>query len=130
MMNAIPTNQPLSDRIGRQARRKRQHQRHGLRPLWFGLGMFGMVGWSIALPTLVGAALGSWLDDDRWPGQVSWTLSLILIGLALGCPETPGTGSNRRTTKMTDALPLLLDCLLAGAGRPGSPAGPFMAASG
>lgn len=76
--------QPLSDRIGRQARRKRRHQRQGLRPLWFGLGMVGMVGWSIALPTLVGAALGSWLDD-RWPGEVSWTLSLILTGLALGC---------------------------------------------
>ena len=75
---------PLSNRIGRQARRKRAHQRSGLKPLWFGLGMFGMVGWSIALPTLLGAALGSWLDK-RWPGEVSWTLSLILIGLALGC---------------------------------------------
>lgn len=54
------------------------------RAAWFGLGMFGLVGWSVAIPTLIGIALGLWLDR-RWPGQVSWTLTLLIIGVALGC---------------------------------------------
>ncbi len=46
--------------------------------------MFGLVGWSVAIPTLIGIAVGVWLDR-RWPGQVSWTLTFLIIGVALGC---------------------------------------------
>lgn len=52
--------------------------------IWSGLGLFGMVGWSIAVPTLSGAALGVWLDN-RYPESFSWTLTLLLTGLMLGC---------------------------------------------
>ncbi|MBL8252460.1 MAG: AtpZ/AtpI family protein [Candidatus Competibacter sp.] len=52
--------------------------------LWFGLGLVGMIGWSVALPTVLGALLGVWLDRV-YPGRFSWTLSLLLAGLALGC---------------------------------------------
>jgi ATP synthase protein I len=53
--------------------------------IWFGLGMFGMVGWSVALPTLAGIALGLWLDH-RYPlGSVSWTLTLLVVGVTIGC---------------------------------------------
>ena len=52
--------------------------------IWFGLGMFGMVGWSVALPTVAGGFLGVWIDT-HWPGRYSWTLMLIISGLALGC---------------------------------------------
>jgi ATP synthase protein I len=46
--------------------------------------MMGLIGWSVAIPTLLGAALGSWLD--RWhAGRHSWTLALLVAGLALGC---------------------------------------------
>jgi predicted F0F1-ATPase subunit len=31
--------------------------------VWFGLGMMGLIGWSVAVPTLLGAALGLWLDS-------------------------------------------------------------------
>ena len=51
---------------------------------WFGLGMFGVVGWSIVLPTLIGIALGSFIDS-RWPSQVSWKLTLLFVGVAIGC---------------------------------------------
>lgn len=54
------------------------------REIWFGLGMFGMVGWSVALPTLVGVAVGIWIDRT-WPGRLSWTLMLLMAGLILGC---------------------------------------------
>lgn len=34
--------------------------------------------------TLIGAALGIWLDRHV-PGQHSWTLALLVAGLTLGC---------------------------------------------
>ena len=50
----------------------------------FGSGMMGLVGWSVAIPTLLGAALGTWLDK-RHSGPHSWTLMLLIIGLMIGC---------------------------------------------
>lgn len=54
------------------------------RSVWFGLGMFGLVGWSVAIPTLIGTALGIWLDL-RSSSRYSWTLMLLIIGIGLGC---------------------------------------------
>jgi ATP synthase protein I len=50
---------------------------------WYGLGMFGLVGWSVAVPVVAGVALGLWIDR-RWPSDVSWTLTLLLAGAVLG----------------------------------------------
>ena len=48
-----------------------------------GVGTFGMIGWSIAVPTVGGAFLGLWLD--RVAAQdFSWTIALILAGVVLG----------------------------------------------
>ncbi len=52
--------------------------------IWFGLGVFGIVGWSVAIPTLMGTALGLWVDRT-WPSRFSWTLMLLILGVALGC---------------------------------------------
>ena len=46
--------------------------------------MMGLVGWSVAIPTLLGAALGIWLDQ-HYPGKHAWTLALLVVGLAVGC---------------------------------------------
>lgn len=46
--------------------------------------MMGLIGWSVAIPTLLGAGLGFWLDE-RFPGQISWTLTILLVGLIVGC---------------------------------------------
>jgi ATP synthase protein I len=51
--------------------------------VWFGLGMMGMVGWSVVVPALIGALLGTWLDK-KYPQTFSWTLSLLLSGLLMG----------------------------------------------
>lgn len=75
---------PFSRQIGAQAARKLKAQRGGERSVWFGLGMSGLIGWSVTVPTLVGAAIGLWLDR-RYPSQYSWTLMLLLIGLIVGC---------------------------------------------
>lgn len=76
--------QALDEAVGRQARRKLRARRRGDRSAWFGLGMFGLVGWSVALPTLIGTAIGLWLDE-RYTGEVSWTLTFLIIGVAVGC---------------------------------------------
>jgi ATP synthase protein I len=52
--------------------------------VWSGVGLFGLVGWSVAVPTLLGALLGTWLDE-RHSGGHSWTLPLLIAGLCLGC---------------------------------------------
>ncbi len=52
--------------------------------IWFGLGMFGLVGWSVTIPTLIGTAIGIWLDS-KFEGRQSWTLMLLIIGLVIGC---------------------------------------------
>lgn len=70
--------------VSQRAKRKLRARKRGERPAWFGLGMFGLVGWSVAIPTLAGIAFGLWLDK-RFPGEVSWTLTLMIIGVALGC---------------------------------------------
>lgn len=74
----------ISAEIGRQeARRLRARARKG-RSSWVALGLYGVVGWSIVLPTLAGIALGVWIDS-RWPSQYSWTLMLLVAGLLVGC---------------------------------------------
>ena len=74
----------FSQQVGEKAARKLKAQRHVTQTVWSGLGMMGLVGWSVAVPTLLGAALGLWLDK-RYPGGHSWTLMLLAIGLGLGC---------------------------------------------
>lgn len=72
------------DQIGQQVNRKLTARRNATPGVWFGLGMMGLVGWSIVVPTLLGAAIGLWLDR-RYPGGHSWTLALLMAGLTLGC---------------------------------------------
>jgi ATP synthase protein I len=74
----------LSREVGAKAARKLRAQRHVTRTVWFGLGMMGLIGWSVAIPTLLGAALGLWLDR-RYPGGRAWTLALLVAGLGIGC---------------------------------------------
>ena len=74
----------FSRQIGAQAARKLKARRDGDRSVWFGLGMSGLVGWSVTVPTLVGAAIGVWADR-RYPSSYSWTLMLLLAGLIIGC---------------------------------------------
>jgi ATP synthase protein I len=76
--------QAFDAKIAAQAARKLKAQRTGAQSAWFGLGMFGVIGWSVAVPTLLGALLGVWWDKHH-PGPHSWTLALLVAGLLLGC---------------------------------------------
>ncbi len=70
--------------VSSEASRKLRVQRGGKQGVWFGLGMSGLIGWSVAVPTLGGILLGLWLDR-RYPGSHSWTLILLVAGLCVGC---------------------------------------------
>jgi ATP synthase protein I len=74
----------LGQTVGAKASRKIKARRDAAHGVWSGLGMMGLIGWGVAIPTLLGAALGLWLDR-RYPGQHPWTLALLVAGLVIGC---------------------------------------------
>ncbi len=74
----------FSSKVAALEARKLKAKRRGGRDIWFGLGMFGLIGWSVAIPTLLGVLLGVFIDK-HYPGNHSWALSLLIIGLFIGC---------------------------------------------
>lgn len=70
--------------VAAKAARKLKVLRDGGQGVWFGLGMPGLIGWSVAVPTFVGATAGLWWDRHH-PGAHSWTLALLVAGLVVGC---------------------------------------------
>lgn len=80
----VSTHDVVEDQIGRKETRRIRAQQEQHHRVWFGLGMFGLVGWSIAIPTLIGAAIGIWIDG-QWDSRRSWTLMLLIFGLVAGC---------------------------------------------
>ena len=74
----------LASQIDAKAQRKLVARRDGAPGVWSGLGMMGLIGWSVVVPTLLGATLGIWLDS-HYPGTHPWSLALLMAGLVLGC---------------------------------------------
>lgn len=83
MKNEDSYKKAFSSKIGKKEERKLQAKKEK-KSVWAGLGLFGIIGWSVAIPTLLGAALGIWLDKN-YKETFSWTLSLLIVGLMLGC---------------------------------------------
>jgi ATP synthase protein I len=89
MPDQTPPKTPRSDpaflrQVGASAQRKLEARSETISVVWSGLGMMGLIGWSVALPALLGAGLGRWLDA-RNPGRHSLTLALLVAGIILGC---------------------------------------------
>ncbi len=74
----------LEEAVGRKAERRERARQEGRHTVWFGFGMFGLVGWAVAVPALAGVALGHWLDT-RYAGGPSWTITGLVAGVGLGC---------------------------------------------
>lgn len=75
----------LGREVGRKAERKIRGRGRKTRTVWFGLGMFGLVGWAVAVPALIGVGVGIWLDGRYPQDRVSWTLTFMIIGIGVGC---------------------------------------------
>jgi ATP synthase protein I len=74
----------LFDRqVDEHTKRKMKTLRQNQKTVKSGLSTMGMIGWTIAMPTLLGALGGLWLDR-HYPTHYSWTLTLLLAGLITG----------------------------------------------
>jgi ATP synthase protein I len=70
--------------IDAKARRKIKGRQERQRSPWFWAGMFGLVGWSVAVPAALGVYLG--LKMQQWyPGRFSWPLTGGVVGMTIGC---------------------------------------------
>lgn len=74
----------LAQVVGAKENRKVRARTEAHRSVWFGFGMFGIVGWSVAIPAVVFIAIGVWIDKT-WPSPYSWTLMMLFIGIVVGC---------------------------------------------
>jgi ATP synthase protein I len=78
----------LSDEFERRVEKqceRMEHARHEDRgSLWRYFGLMGFVGWSVAVPTALGALVGWWIDS-AWETGSTWTFLLLMVGLATGC---------------------------------------------
>jgi ATP synthase protein I len=74
----------FADKVAKKELLRLKGLRHKDETVWFGLGMFGIIGWAVAIPTLIGIAFGLWIDRT-WPSQYSWALMFLIFGLVIGC---------------------------------------------
>ena len=74
----------FEEAVERKARRRMKARREKDRGIWFGLGMFGLVGWTVAIPSIIGLAIGLWIDSQTG-SRYSWGLMGLLAGVLLGC---------------------------------------------
>ena len=70
----------VAAREARMVRRKKE----GAPSVFRAVALVGLIGWSVVLPMLFGIVIGTWIDH-RWPSRLSWTLVLLVAGLAAGC---------------------------------------------
>ena len=69
--------------IRRRAERMQQSRNERKYSPLSGLGVFGVIGWSVAIPTVAGAFLGMWLNRVA-PQSFSWPIAFILGGVVVG----------------------------------------------
>jgi ATP synthase protein I len=74
----------LMRRVGAREERMLRGKSQSAPSVWRAAGLVGMIGWTVAVPMLAGIAAGTWIDRN-WPSRFSWTLMLLVGGLALGC---------------------------------------------
>jgi ATP synthase protein I len=72
----------LLEQIEKDSKKKIKAEEEGSQ-IMFGLGLFGIIGWSISVPTVLGIFLGVFLDK-RFTQSFSWTLTLLFAGVVMG----------------------------------------------
>jgi ATP synthase protein I len=75
----------FAGRVGSKEKRKIRGRADRDRSPWFWAGMFGLVGWTVALPTAIGVYVGVLLDRRFPESRLSWTLACLILGVAFGC---------------------------------------------
>ncbi|RUM28181.1 MAG: F0F1 ATP synthase subunit [Aquifex sp.] len=52
--------------------------------IWYAMTYIGSVGIVFLFPVLLGTYLGWWLDGKYRTGKISWTITLMIIGVFTG----------------------------------------------
>lgn len=74
----------FTESVGRKEQsRIRAAKRRRAESVWFGLGTFGIVGWSVTVPAVIMIFIGIWIDV-RYASRYSWTLMFLVAGIGLG----------------------------------------------
>jgi ATP synthase protein I len=76
--------QEFGEQVDRKERRKIRGREEKKRSPLFWVGLWGLVGWTVSIPTAAGIWLGIQMDE-RWPDGPSWTLTGLIVGLVVGC---------------------------------------------
>ena len=72
----------FSKKIEKDSQKKAAARKKGAE-IAFGLGAFGIVGWSVAIPAFLFTLLGVYLDG-RSTTSISWTITMLFIGITIG----------------------------------------------
>ncbi len=79
----MPHTNDLKKQVERQAQRMQKAERE--QPTLIGQTVYiGTLGLLLVLPVIGGAYLGQWLDSLVSGYSIRWTISLILVGVAIG----------------------------------------------
>lgn len=68
--------------LHKSMRRQRARQRSD-ESIWSWMASFGLVGWTVVVPTVVGLAIGRFIDG-RTDSTISFTITLLLVGAVVG----------------------------------------------
>lgn len=72
----------LLSNINKQSRRRLHYEKRT--SFWRQTIYTGTLGIIFILPVVLGAYLGSWLDNKLTGYSISWTINLILLGVIIG----------------------------------------------
>lgn len=77
---------PFLQKVEQKERRKIRAKKSSSISIWEHIGTFGLIGWSITFPALLGTGIG-WLIDRKTTGSHHYTVSLLVLGLFIGCMQ-------------------------------------------
>lgn len=90
----------VEHQVATKEARKLKAQSEKNQSIWFGLGMMGLVGWSVAIPALIGVSVGVWIDST-WKSPYSFALMLLIFGMFMGCLNAWNWVERERTREVT-----------------------------
>ncbi|MBY0518606.1 MAG: AtpZ/AtpI family protein [Bacteriovoracaceae bacterium] len=78
-----PDKKDFRDEAIKKEARKLKARRNREVSAWWGFSLFGLVGWSVVVPALIGVFVGGLLEH-HYTGSHSWTVALLLTGICVG----------------------------------------------
>ena len=78
-----PDKKDFRDEAIKKEARKLKARRNKELNAWWGFSLFGLVGWSVVVPALIGVFVGGMLEH-HYTGSHSWTVALLLTGICVG----------------------------------------------